>query len=457
LKTTLEYVMSAPGQAFLPSNQDLSDDQFKAYRAGVIEATKLVNKHVREECTHYTPKLSMLFNAYTEKGILPLLGRLGKMGIRTVYADSGGLQMVTAGKAVTDEIKEEIYKVQAIADYAMCFDEIPLSSNNVPGKKRTRNERSNYSNKIYHPDGLHAAAKLTGRNVKAQIDAFNKMETDTKVVLIVQGNTWQDMQLFYNEIAKQLKGDDWNRVDGLAVADTCIGNGEFESIEMIRAAKHIGENAHPNVKKHLHILGVGSRKRMRPFVYLKRSGYLDNYQHISYDSSSHTSTFTYGLMKLDGGCKALGQGHGSVRTPLSLRVFEDIYNLFDDYLKKYVTLQQFHDIVHGPETHSFGEAPSWSHSEIKERAMASKDENHILIAHLIKPLYTYYQVKNFMTILNDLWDDYNEGPEEPMTQLLDITDDKQLLEWKNANSSNTKLKSKRIKRKDENVSLEGFL
>ncbi len=449
MKTTLEYVISAPAQGFCPLNKNLTEAHLDEYKRGTLALTKIVKDNIAERCKNYTPKLSCLFNAYTEARLLPTIARFGNFGLKTFYADSGGLQIVTAGREMTEELKREIYKTQTFADYALCFDVIPLSR--VEGSKRTRNERSNNSNKIYNTSDLLASGLATGQNIKDQIATFRKMKASTKVIIIVQGNCCEDMVTFYKQIASVLEEKDYEHISGIAVADTCIGNGEAESIEMIRAAKHIAEFAHPNVRNHLHILGVGSIKRMAPFVYLKRSGYLlDNFKHISYDSSSHTSTFTYGLLKLDGHCVAIGNH----RTTRSIAHFKNVYDMFESYLKEYATKKEFLDFILGPE-----ELPHWqevkiSHSDIKIRAMGSNDNSHIILGHLIKTLHVCFQIENFIINLDKLWTD--ELTHEPMRQLLRVSNEEKMTEWMTKYAGSKQIKSKRIKRRNELSTLEGF-
>jgi hypothetical protein len=104
-----------------------------------------LNKSIAQRCLNTNSDVSVLYNAYTEKQHLEYLKTYKNLGARYIYSDSGGLQIVTAGKEINDEIKQQIYETQAYADYAMCFDVISLGS---VSKTRTRNERSNVKNKI---------------------------------------------------------------------------------------------------------------------------------------------------------------------------------------------------------------------------------------------------------------------------------------------------------------------
>lgn len=447
---TLEYVISAVAQGAFPNNKQLSDYHNDLIKEGLTNIVDITKKDVKENCKKYNAETSALFNAFTEEQYLSYFKYLDEMHMDKTYADSGGLQIVTAGKEMTAEIKDEIYKIQTFSDYAMCFDVIPLIR---VSEKRTRNERSNVGNKIFKSEDLKECGIATGLNIKRQIEIFRNLNAKTKVIIIVQGNNYYDMVEFYKNIQEQLTDDDFEYVGGLAVADTCIGNGELESIEMLRAAHNISKIAHKNVTKHLHILGVGSIMRMKPVIYLLRSKYLDNFERISYDSSSHTSTFTYGLLKLNGTCKPLG----THRSYISEKHFSDVYTLYSNYLKNFVTEEKFLDTILGQKNEKidFGVmGDDWKHSSIKKRSFENEKEETIVIAHLAKAFHTFYQINNFQKCLDDLWgDDFTGGP---ISSLLNCKDENDMNYW--SKDWYGYVKSKKIKRQ-ENLknSLEALL
>ena len=70
---------------------------------------------------------STLFNAYQEEKGGQTLANNDGLGHKKIYSDSGGLQVLTAGKVIDDTIRDKVYEVQAkYSDYAMTFDEMPL-------------------------------------------------------------------------------------------------------------------------------------------------------------------------------------------------------------------------------------------------------------------------------------------------------------------------------------------
>src|SRR5215471_113146 len=143
----IEYVMSALGWGVSP-NSFMQFKHLPEFKKAMLEVGDLLNKSVAAKCKSTVPKVSSLFNAYTEETEVKEISTLSRMGFERLYADSGGLQIVTRGSEITPKIKNDIYRVQTNADFAFCFDEIPLK---IVGDERSRNERSNVSNKMFDP------------------------------------------------------------------------------------------------------------------------------------------------------------------------------------------------------------------------------------------------------------------------------------------------------------------
>lgn len=435
-KLNLEYVISACGMMGVFTNH-VYDNHRELLKQSLLELMQSVNASIKKKSKNTNPTIATLFNAYTESAFTDRFSTLDNLGASKLYADSGGLQIVTAGKSITPQIKQEIYKTQTAADYAMCFDEIALGSFSVT---RTRNERSNVGNKIFK-SSLHAdKGSETGRNIKEQIEAFKSLGAKTKVIPIIQGNNSDDMMVFYDRIVGELEDDDYDYISGMAIADTCMGNGELESIEMLRGAKRITDVCHDNIKKHLHILGVGSISRMRPILFLTKSGYLNTFEKISYDSSSHTSTFDYGLLKVNGTCRPLG----GVRTPKAEAHFKNVYQLFNSFLSSKVTEGEFLNIILGDGKRD------WKYSTVKEAGINLPDEK-MIIAFLAKVMHTYFQIDNFIGCIDAVLDE-EIIKNQHIGALLRITDENLMKSW--MNSAKSSVKSKRILREENHASLE---
>lgn len=443
----LEYVVSAIGMAGTINSNILKSEHFHTEAVPALRhVVDILKTSVKGSAKNVDPSVAVLFNAYTEKKFVEHLKDYSNFNMDKVYADSGGLQMVTTGKEVTPAIKDDIYGVQQYADYAMCFDDIPLESVSLV---RTRNERSNVGNKVFNQERLTETAKATGENIKRQIEYFQQNGADTKVIIIVQGNTADDMVHWYQTIQDMLTDDHFKNVGGIAVADTCMGNKELETIDMLTAAHRIAKFCNPAARKQIHLLGVGSIPRMAPVLYLRKSGFLSEYEKISYDSSSHTVCFNYGLMKLNGTCKPLGAKRNA---KLEERLF-DIYNTFKPAFGDIDFDYQMNNVF-------FDEDGTWTFSNIGQRAgLNAHDPKHIRGAALSNFTYSMYQVKNFIECLDvvaggDFMGARGEMNIAAIQQLLQVNDDYAMGQWMNMFKGY--VSSARIARKEESFGLEKF-
>jgi hypothetical protein len=440
MKYKLEYVISGC-QRLQVFHGDMFDDPdvWSTYQPLVQKIPLIVRRDLQEYSKHSDPILSLLFNAFVEKRFArPTKGLqiYNWLESEKVYADSGGLQMVTTGKTVTPEIKKQIYATQTYADYAMCFDVIPLTSTTTI---QTSTERLNTANKIFEDHLFADSAQKTAQNIKDQIAFFRENNAKTKVIIIVQGNTPQDMKFFFDIIASKLTEEDYAHVCGIAVADTCMGNGELESIKMLHAAHLIAQDCHPAVASHVHFLGVGSLHRLRPIIYLVRSGFLKSFERISYDSTSHTSSYDLGTVKLDN----TQQKIGTHRTPLATEVFNNIYTYFSDVFSPLVSHEEYTQMVFGKDGNSNLKYTSLRDNSVKMGGNAK------IAGMLIKQAYIYYQIQNFMKRAEDMWSEPNNYT--PIGHLLNIKDEADILRWYNNFSMH--VSSKSIRRRSAFASL----
>lgn len=229
----------------------------------------------------YDHEFSFLYNAHVEKNFGEVFKKIYKgKGIHQVYADSGGLQMITLGLTVTPQLKQKVYESQALySDCAMSFDEIPVS---LIGDRAARLDTSN---KYFDREKFEWCARESGRNLKTQIETFIEMKSDAKPMFIAQGGDcdtyakWVELAL--EEIPEELH----ERIGGVAMGAGGIGNGMLEDCKRAFYYTQLplfGKN------NHLHILGVGAVTRMVPTLAFLSNGMYDNI-HVSYDSTTHTS------------------------------------------------------------------------------------------------------------------------------------------------------------------------
>lgn len=292
MKNSLEYVFSGPlYMTITPSvwSKENPDERI-AIAAVMARAIQEIQKQCSSMLGDTDVTTSILFNAFTESRVGEFLNEV-PYGFSRMYADSGGLQMVTRGLEVTQEQKSEIYRVQSQADFGFCFDQIPLSIKE--GAPSNGSHRSQVSSKVFNPDGLDECALATAKNVLEQTERFKGGKT--KAFYILQGNTLDDMCRWFDVGFKAIPEENFNFIQGLAPAGTCMGAGVLESVDMVMAAHVLLDRYGPDiVGKHIHLLGFGSPTRLLPAVYLLRSGALGDGMHISSDSSSSSMCFVMG-------------------------------------------------------------------------------------------------------------------------------------------------------------------
>lgn len=320
-----EYILSGLGMTRILTTQfRISPDAIKAAKQSLVDANN---------DSEYL--VGGLFNAYVEAGFGPTIQKHYREDFSAIHVDSGGLQVITRGLPITDALKKTIYTTQGTyGDIAMCFDEIPLQ---VMEGSNNKSNRTSIDNKVFVVSNMEAKARETGRNVNEQLKTFRDMQSDTKVMLIVQGNNRFDFAKWAEWAYEEVDDDLKDSVHGLAMADTCIGNGILETVEMCAAIPLM--NLPERIKKTIHFLGVGSLSRLVPIIELSR-GKLFADAHISFDSTSHTSSLVMGkFTNSKGRIVKLGRTANRDNIEFFKRVYAEISKYyshsisFDDYLK----------------------------------------------------------------------------------------------------------------------------
>lgn len=325
----LTYVFSAPNYLrVMPSRFSKEEPERNALlTAAITEGLERVRKRCRAMMQDPSLKTSLLFNAYTESKHGKYFRSQGDYGFDQIYADSGGLQVVTTGKKLTAELKEEVYRVQRTADFGFCFDEIPLGIKEGVDQE-TGKHRSQTESKLFDPSGFKACAEHTARNVLNQTRSFEG--TDTKAFYILQGNTQDEMYQWFQTGVEIIGEHGFDYIRGVAPADTCMGNGPLESADMLAAYHRIITDFGTHYgKHHLHLLGVGSPSRLLPAIFLKRSGFLPADLEISFDSSSSSMSYAMGNF-IDSDGSRPNKKHKKV-----MEMFSKFYDDMGDILEQY--------------------------------------------------------------------------------------------------------------------------
>ena len=231
-------------------------------------------------------KVSLLYNAFAERRIGDYMGEHYAPHVHHIHADSGGLQMITLGKTITTELKEEVYASQAKnSTIAMCFDVIPVRT-----LDSGRSERLDLSNRRFDRTDLERCARETGRNLRRQIDFFQENGSDARPMLIAQGNDYDSYMKWVEYIVDELTPDHVRKIGGIAMGAAALGKGSLEDIKRAFYYAHLPIELE---SRHLHLLGVGSVYRLLPQIIMMQNGVYQDVQ-MSYDSTTHTSAVTQG-------------------------------------------------------------------------------------------------------------------------------------------------------------------
>lgn len=264
----LEYILSGTSYTRVHAAMDRQD---------VMTLANTLFGEVGKSTNH---KFGLLYNAFTEPGF----GKnLQQFSVDSVHADSGGLQIITQGLNATPDIKDKIYRNQAShADLGMCFDEIPIKTTGLTSG------RNDTTNRFFDPENLEAMARATGKNIHRQIDVFLEEKSKCKPILIAQGNCYDTYMKWTEFILKEIPKSKHKYIGGIAMGGAALGTGSLEDIERAFFFTQL-----PFEKSHLHILGVGSAKRLLPYLMFIKNGMYDGVS-VSYDSTTHSSGIELG-------------------------------------------------------------------------------------------------------------------------------------------------------------------
>lgn len=239
--------------------------------------------------------ISGLFNAYTEDTFAKRVQDSGTDFNKTfpdgMYADSGGLQVVTQGKTITTEQRKKIYKVQAeYADYAMSFDEIPAKMVHT----KDSNDKIVKSERVYLKDIVGESGTKAGKNLKEQIQYFDSIDAKCKIVPIVQGIGLEDMSEYTLNMLDELDRNEIKHLECLAVGG--LAN-EYELLERALNIYNI-KGIPKGLKSHFHCLGVTGFRRLMPILIGAKNGLLPGLKKISFDSTTFTKSYLLGSVQM---------------------------------------------------------------------------------------------------------------------------------------------------------------
>lgn len=288
--------------------------------------------------------MGVLSNAYTEVSDLKGYDEiLSKKGI-TTYSDSGGLQVLTRGLDITDDLKNKIYTNQCLySDLAMCFDELPVRTIGERGDSASSmidNSGRYYIDTLFQLDGT-----ATGKNIVKQIQTFKKLyasnpDAKGKVLIILQGKDFETLREFawflFQEVKKEENWEDY--VSGLAIGNTtAFGNAGLT--DTILRFQYELEFIPDTVSNNIHILGAGTINKifsffMVPDTYWKTDDFV-----LSADSTTQTKAMQFGkYISFDKELmKKVDTQTGRNLTQTTESICNEIYNYHKDVLDKHST------------------------------------------------------------------------------------------------------------------------
>lgn len=270
-------------------------------------------------------KLSALFNGLVETNSGKQLKKYH--AFNNIFVDSGGLQAITRGMSIDGPLKTGVYKNQAeYGTVGMCFDEIPLTVVD-DGSGSNKKNRTSLGNKVFQRSEVKPKAIKTASNIAEQLQYFKDSGTVCKAMAIMQGNCVETLVEYIETIFDNIPSNLVDGVHGIALADTCLGNGVKETVQLCLALEKA--QIDPKFKKNIHLLGVGSLRRMLPVLMLSNNLFKDKM--ISFDSTSHSMSWMFGKLHVDNG-RIIELGR--TITNQNYKAFSEIYH---DYIERFLS------------------------------------------------------------------------------------------------------------------------
>lgn len=416
---TLEYVASGiSSTGFVSSNSNLEVNYLK-------QLLNLLN-------TNKEHQFSFLFNAHMEKPIGQKIKELYNM--EGIYSDSGGLQIITQGLELNEDLKQKVYHTQGLySSYAMSFDEIPVV------ELSQTSARMDYTSRFFDSDNYKEKAKLSGINLNNQINKFKEMGVECKPLMILQGNCYDTFLRWTEIVYNEVEVENRKFIGGIAMGSPAIGFGLVEDIQKIFYYTQISE-IYKEIPKHLHILGVGSISRLIPLISFMKNGLLHD-THISYDSTTASHALFKGQVFLDTKTINFGKYYNKIWDEVYEKT-KELVNFLD------VDKTEFLEVLKTPDIKNLTKK---FNNEDKAREIQVKTKTSILTL-------TVFNFMNFVDCMiqnNDIFlSQINPKEWNSIYNLGIIKDAKDYFEWERINLKY--LNSKKVKPLDSQINILEF-
>jgi hypothetical protein len=300
-----EYVISGPAYLRLGSEQCNAPEVLEMILDMMSKVCNNQNNH----------KFSLLYNGFTEKNFGEKLQKY-RPSVYNIHADSGGLQIITRGLPNTPETREKVYVNQGTyADIGMSFDEIPVKATNTSGKS----SKIDTKRRFFDKDNFEVYARQTGKNVKSQIETYDRLGSKCKPFVIMHGASHETYQQWAELVLEEVTPALHHRIGGVAMGSAALGMGQLEDV---KRAFYVSLMPFPK-PFHLHVLGVGALRRMLPYILFSQTGLYEDIN-ISYDSTTHSMSLDNGLFYFSHYKKSPGSMYGGTSVKMG-RPFSNIY------------------------------------------------------------------------------------------------------------------------------------
>lgn len=417
---TLEYVASGISSLGFAGVSNMS----------YVDFTKTLLS-VLNECNHHS--FSFLFNAHTEKTLGERIYESYNKDLVNIYSDSGGLQIITQGLEISEEMKNEVYTTQgSYSNCAMSFDEIPV----VELQKTSL--RMDHNSRFFDSDNYKEKARLSGINLNNQINKFKEMGSECKPLMILQGNDYETFVKWTDILYNEVSDDNKSLIGGIAMGSPAIGFGVLEDIQKIFYYTEISKK-YPELPKHLHILGVGSVSRLIPLISFMKNGLLKD-THISYDSTTASHALFKGQVFLDKMTYI-----GSTRNPKWDLVYEEVKKEFPFFD---MSIEEFYNFLSSPNIEGLNKIYDLERSKEIQTKTKSAIFSLSVINFIRLVTDTIYKEDVFLSQIDPKM--YNA-----ITNLCKISSPKEYFEWERINSKY--INSKKVKPLNSCIDILNFL
>lgn len=366
------------------------------YKQSVLAPyAEVFNKKIKHIDNKYSNQnVSMLFNSHCEPKHGETIHAL-MPSWHNLMADSGGLQLSRTKKGLTPEIKDNIYRHQAkYSSVAMIFDDIPTE---FDGSNTGWSMKTSTAGRRFAKELIDEKSKSTLANVIRQIEVFDEVGSDSKVSLIVQGQDVESCRQYIETIVDGLTDEQLKRCDSISLSSACSGTGFNNRMEMIYGCKNY--EIPDDLKKNIHLLGVGSHEMMTAFFVSPE--YFNFVENVSYDSSTQANSWFFSRYR-----DKNWNNHDLESPSRATRSLEDIYQsqlipslgeLFE------LNKESFQSFGIPNFRHLIEESTKWSTKNVNKERLFNTDEGKD--GAKLLPFFNQMQVvEHFMDRLQSLVD-----------------------------------------------------